>query len=308
MYRLLVAILFLSFLQNAAMAQEKPKWLNTEEYPFESHYFQLPMGKMHYVDEGKGNPIVMLHGNPGFSFEYRKIIKAFSKTNRCIVPDHIGFGFSDKPKDWDYLPKSHAENFEKFMDSLNLENITMVVNDWGGPIGLAYAIKYPKKIKKLVVLNTFLWSAKGDPHYEKFSKKAGHGMGKFMIKHFNFFGRKIVKMAVGDKKKLTKDVHRHYFKPNTKPSERKGVYVFPREVVGSWQWLDELWSQKDKISGIPTAFVWGMKDIAFREKELNYWMENWKDYTVLKLKNVGHLPQEEDAASVISEMKKLLAK
>jgi haloalkane dehalogenase len=94
-----------------------PKWLDRKEYPFESHWFQLPMGKMHYVDEGTGDPVVMVHGNPGWSFEFRKVIRGLSQTNRCIASDHIGFGLSDKPFDWDYLPKSQAENFEKLMET-----------------------------------------------------------------------------------------------------------------------------------------------------------------------------------------------
>ena len=177
-----------------------PKWLDRAEYPFENNYFELSIGKTHYIDQGKGEPIVMVHGNPGWSFEFRNIVKELSKTHRCIVPDHIGFGLSNKPYDWDFLPKSHAQNFELFMDSLNLDNITLVVNDWGGPIGLSYALKHPEKIKKIIILNAWMWSVENDPYYQKFSKFMVDGFGKFMIKHFNFFGRKVVKKAVGNKK------------------------------------------------------------------------------------------------------------
>lgn len=97
-----------------------PDWLDQSEYPFESHYFKLPTGKMHYVDEGTNDPIVMVHGNPGWSFEFRNIVKELSGTYRCIAPDHIGFGLSDKPFDWDYLPKSHAKNFELFMKTASI--------------------------------------------------------------------------------------------------------------------------------------------------------------------------------------------
>src|ERR1022692_4366977 len=152
----------MSNIQGKNQQVQYPLWLDRAEYPFSSHYFQLPMGRMHYVDEGHGDPIVMLHGNPGWSFEFRNIIKELSKTHRCIAPDHIGFGLSDKPVNWDYLPINQAANFEKLMDSLDLKNITMIVKDWGGPIGLSYAIKHPEKIKKLVILNTWLWSVKDD--------------------------------------------------------------------------------------------------------------------------------------------------
>ena len=118
-----------------------PTWLNRQEYPFETKFAELKVGKMNYVDEGSGEPIIFLHGNPSWSFDYRNVIKNLSKKSRCIANDHIGFGLSDKPRDWDYLPESHAKNFEEFVDQLNVDNFTIVVNDWGGPIGLAYAIK-----------------------------------------------------------------------------------------------------------------------------------------------------------------------
>ena len=287
---------------NTIAQPNTPNWLDQEEYPFERNSFQSSAGTLNYVDTGEGDPIVMVHGNPGWSFEYRNVIKGTMVTNRCIAPDLIGFGFSDKPYEWDYLPKSHAAIFEEFMDSLNLDNITLVVNDWGGPIGLSYAIKHPEKIKKLVILNTFLWSVKDDPYYQKFSKRAGGGIGVFLTKNFNFFGKVIVKKVMGDKKKLTRNIHRHYYKHLSSPKERKGSYIFPREVVGSHEWLANLWGQKDKISSIPTIFVWGMRDIAFREQELNYWLENWEKSEVVRLEDVGHFPQEEAPAEVIKAL------
>ena len=280
-----------------------PKWLDRIEYPFESHYAELPIGKMHYVDEGNGDPIVMVHGNPGWSFEFRNVIKELSKTLRCIAPDHIGFGLSDKPYEWDYLPKSHAKNFEIFMDSLNLKNITLVVNDWGGPIGLSYAIKHPEKIKKLVILNTWMWSVENDPYYQKFSKMMGGGFGRFMIKNFNVFGKMVVKKAVGDKKKLKKKIHKHYYDHLESKKDRKGCYTFPKEIIGSSKWLDSLWQQREKINSIPTTIIWGMKDIAFREQELNYWIKHWNNPEVIKLQEVGHFPQEEAPEKLINELK-----
>lgn len=276
-----------------------PAWLDREEYPFESHYFTLPMGQMHYIDEGMGETIVMLHGNPGWSFEYRNVIKAMSADHRCIAPDLIGFGLSDKPSDWDYLPVSHAKNIEQFLDSLDVDNITLVVNDWGGPIGLSYALQHPEKIKRILILNTWMWSVKDDPYYQRFSKMMGGGMGRFMIKYFNFFGRVVVKQAMGDKKKLTKHIHEQYYKPLATPEERKGCYVFPREIIGSSDWLESLWKQRDKINSKPTTIIWGMNDIAFREKELNHWIENWNNPQVIRLDGVGHFPQEESPETVV---------
>ena len=257
---------------------------------------------MHYVDEGQGDPIVMVHGNPGWSFEFRKVISALSGTNRCIAPDHIGFGFSDKPFAWDYLPRNQAENFERFLDSLNLTNITLVVNDWGGPIGFAYAIKHPERIRKFVVLNTWLWSVKNDLYYQMFSNMMGGVLGRSLIRNFNFFGKVVVWMAVGDKTKLGNGVHEHYYRHLAKPEDRKGCYTFPRQIIGSSDWLDSLWQQRAAINRTPATFVWGMKDIAFREKELDCWLRNWENPRVVRLKNAGHYPQEEAPEEVIKAL------
>jgi haloalkane dehalogenase len=280
-----------------------PAWLDRKEYPFESHFFKLPVGNMHYIDQGKGDPVVMVHGNPGWSFEFRNLIKVMSITNRCIVPDHIGFGFSDKPLNWDYLPSLHAANFEMFMDSLKLTNITLFVNDWGGPIGLSYAIKHPEKIKKLIISNTFLWSLKDDPYYKKISKIMGGPIGKFGTKYFNLFGRVLVKKVIGEKHRLSSDIHQCYYKHFGKPRQRKGCWVFPREITASYSWLDSLWKQKHKIDALSTTFIWGMKDIAFREKELDFWLSNWKMSKVIKLQTVGHFPHEEEPEVIIRELR-----
>ncbi|MDJ1467532.1 alpha/beta fold hydrolase [Cytophagaceae bacterium DM2B3-1] len=283
-------------------APSYPNWLNRQEYPFKSNYFTLPVGRMHYVDQGEGEPVVMLHGNPGWSFEYRNVIKHVSFSMRCIVPDLIGFGLSDKPFNWSYLPEEHASNIELFLDSLNLSKITLVVNDWGGPIGLSYAIRYPQKIKKIILLNTWLWPVDQDPHFVRFSKMMGGEVGRFLITHFNIFGKVVVRQAVGDKRKLTSEIHRHYYQHLEKKSDRKGCTVFPKEIVGSSEWLKTLWAQREKINHIPTTIIWGMKDIAFRPTDLEQWITSCPQAKVIRLNAVGHFPQEEAPEIIVQQI------
>lgn len=276
-------------------------WINREEYPFKSHFYHTEQGKMHYVDEGKGDPIVFIHGNPSWSFQFRNVIKKLSKTNRCIAPDMIGFGLSDKPRDFSYLPKDHARMIDDFLESLDINNITIVVGDWGGPIGLSYAINHPERIRNLVITNTWLWSVKNDWYYQAFSKFVGGPIGKMLINSRNFFARDIVKMASG--KKPSKEVHKHYLKPLEKKKERKGSWVFPGQVVGSWKWLDSLWEKREVLKEKKTIFVWGMKDIAFREKELKRWMETFPEANVKRFEKVGHFVAEENPEGLIREMR-----
>lgn len=286
----------------AADAQ-RPAWLDRQAYPFDSHYAALPMGRMHYLDEGQGPPIVMMHGNPGWSFEYRKVIAALRDSYRCIAPDYLGFGLSDKPVDWDYLPANHAQYIADWLDALDLLDITLMVNDWGGPIGLHYALLRPERIARLVILNTWLWPVQDEWHFRAFSGFMGSAIGRFLTRQFNFFGKVVAKQVMGEPSKFESQVHRHYYAHMPQPSDRRGCYIFPREIIGSSEWLGRLWSQRDKITHLPTTFVWGMKDIAFRQQELERWLAHWPEAQVVRLPKVGHFPQEEAPEAVMAALR-----
>ena len=284
----------------------KPQWLNTKEYPFESHFFEIPVGNMHYVDEGEGEPIVFVHGNPSWSFEFRNIIKELSRTNRCIAPDHIGFGLSDKPADWSYMPESQAENLNLFLESLNLNNITLIVGDWGGPLGLSYAINHPEKIKNIIITNTWLWSAKGDLNFEMFSKFAGGPIGGWLIDKFNFFTKVMLKSMFGNTANLTPEVQKHFSMPFENPKERKGSKVFPKQIIDSSEWLQSLWDKHEVLKDKVVLIAWGMKDIAFKKKELDRWKESFPNAKVVEYEDVGHFVCEEKPGEMIKEFRNIL--
>lgn len=270
-----------------------PTWLDQREYPFSPKQFSLPMGQMRYVDEGEGEAIVMVHGNPVWSFVYRHLIKGLNGRYRCIAPDHIGFGLSDKPENWSYLPQDHATNLQTLLDTLNLTDITLVVQDWGGPIGLSYAINNPARIKRLVIMNTWLWPVNDDWYYRAFSGFMGGPMGRFLIRRFNFFARSVVRTAYGDKRKLTPHIHAHYLNHLPTPASRKGSWVFPGQIIGATPWLGQLWAQRAQLADKPAMFAWGMKDIAFREKELQRWQTLFPAATVTRYADAGHYVQDE---------------
>jgi len=283
-----------------------PEWLDREEYPFKPHFFLTPAGNMHYADEGSGEPVVFVHGNPAWSFEFRKLIKDFSMTNRCIAPDLIGFGLSDKPAGWSYLPEEQAKNLDLFLESLPLKNITLVVGDWGGPIGLSYALSHPEKIKNIVITNTWLWSVRSDWYYQAFSTLVGGPVGRWLIRNHNFFAGTIVKSLFGDKSRLTPEIHAQYLMPLSKPDERKGTWVFPGEIIGSSDWLQSLWDNHDVLQGKNILIAWGMKDIGFREKELKTWMHAFPRAKVARFEDAGHFVAEEKPDELIAEIKNLI--
>lgn len=268
-------------------------WLDRSEYPFPSRRLNLNGVRMHYVDEGQGEPVLMVHGNPTWSFLYRHLIQQLSPSFRCVAMDHVGFGLSDKPPDWSYKPEDHARNLAALIEVLGLEDITLVVQDWGGPIGISYAIHHPENVRRVVVLNTWLWPVDDDWYYVAFSRFTGGVLGRYLIRRFNFFARVIMPLAFGDQTRLTGDVHLHYLRPLARPEERKGCWTLPGEILRSSEWLRNLWARRSRLEDMQKLIVWGMKDIAFREKELNTWSSTFPDARVVRLPDVGHYVQEE---------------
>ncbi len=283
----------------------RPEWLDEKEYPFKDHYFSTPYGDMHYVDEGAGDPIVFVPGNPSWSFESREMIKALSGKYRCIAVDHIGFGLSDKPSDFSYLPQDQARNLDALLESLHLERITIVVGDWGGPIGLSYAIHHPEKIKSVVVTNTWLWSVKNDLYYVAYSAIVGGPLGRWLIRTQNFFAKNVVYAAFGDKSKLTPHIHKHYIEQFPNPEDRKGNWVFPAQVVGASDWLESLWNQRQVLNDKVAVIAWGGKDIAFREKELQTWIKAFPKARVMRFPNSGHFIPEENPTELAEAIRNI---
>ncbi len=263
---------------------------------------------MRYLDEGKGQPIVMVHGNPTWSFVYRKLVDGLRGHYRCIVPDHIGFGQSDKPYDWSYMPQAHAANLDSLLESLDLQDVTLVVQDWGGPIGLSYAVAHPERIKALVILNTWMWPVNDDWYYRMFSSMVGGPLGSLLCRRYNFFVRSVMVRAYGDRKKLTDEIHRHYRDPLPTPESRKGTWVFPKQIIGSSAWLSDLWAQRDKLTDKAVMIAWGMKDIAFREKELKRWQSVFPSAQVTRFDGAGHYVQDEAGEEIAGLMRAFLAK
>jgi len=188
-------------------------WVDRDAYPFRSRWLELPEGKLHYVDEGDGEPMLFVHGTPTWSFEYRHLIRALRGGHRCIAVDHLGFGLSDRPAAAAYTPEAHAARLRAFVDKLGLRRFTLVVHDFGGPIALPLALDDPDRVARLVVLNSWMWSFADDPEMTKRARMASGALGRFLYRRLNASLRLITPSAYGDRRKLTRAIHQQYLAP-----------------------------------------------------------------------------------------------
>ncbi len=276
-------------------------WLDKSEYPFASNYFDINEQKLHYIDEGNGETILFVHGTPSWSFDYRNVIKKLKANFRCVAIDHIGFGLSNKPKHYDYSTQNHSKTLEKFVIEKQLDHITLVVHDFGGAIGLNFAIQHPEKIKRLVVLNSWLWSSKTDPDFLKLSKILKSPLLPFLYRHLNFSPKFILPKSFGDNK-ISKQLLKQYTKPFADKTQRNGALAFARSLLNDQDWFEGLWSKRQTISNKPTLFIWGMKDPVIRPDYLEKFQSDFTNSITVKLETSGHFPQEEQADNVTKAM------
>ncbi|HYX90326.1 MAG TPA: alpha/beta fold hydrolase [Myxococcaceae bacterium] len=286
--------------ENVAPPPPLPNWVDVAEYPFEHHWARLRAGWMHYVDEGTGRPVLFVHGTPTWSFEFRHLIRALSREFRCVAPDHLGFGLSERPVGVHYSAEEHAKNLAEFAESLSLEDFDLVVHDYGGPIGLPLALKRPGRVRRLVLLNTWMWRLDDDPDMRRKARIAGSALGRILYRRLNFSLRVIAPSAFGDRRKLTPEIHRQYLSVFPDPDSREKVlWALARGLLGEGKFYESLWQQRARLAGVPALIVWGMKDSAFRPHLLERWKAALPQTRVVELPNAGHWPHEEEPEAVI---------
>jgi haloalkane dehalogenase len=280
------------------------EWLDRELYPFSDHWFNTPAGRMHYVDEGSGPPVVFVHGTPTWSFLYRRQIVALRERFRCIAADNIGFGLSDKPATWDYTPAGHAANLAALLDQLQLERFTLVVHDLGGPTGLSYALDHPERIERLVLTNTTLWGMRGEFAMPPIGKLLSGRLGKWLYLQHNFSPQTLLPLLFANRGTLTPALHRHYTAPFPTPNDRHGLWGWVLALRDHADWYDGLWARRDRLATIPGRLVWGMKDIAFGPNYLRHWQRHFPQWQVREIADSSHFVAEEAPQALIDAVGK----
>ncbi|MFC8044922.1 alpha/beta fold hydrolase [Nocardia sp. NPDC057353] len=235
-------------------------------FPFESRFVELDGHTVHYVDEGAGPVLLLLHGNPTWSFLWREIITALRPDYRCIALDYPGFGLSAAAPGYRYLPEQHAEVVNAFVDALGLEGVTLVGQDWGGMIGLAAAQRLPGVFERLVLANTWAWPVNGIPHFEAFSRIMGGPPARFLIRRFNLLVDAFIPTGHRRRKPTAAEMT-HYRRALDTPERRGASAVLPRRVRASRAFFAEVEAGLPGLAPLPTLIVWGDADIAFRPRE-----------------------------------------
>lgn len=275
-----------------------PDWLDRERYPFRTHRFATRDGDLSYVDEGAGPPVVLVHGTPTWSFEWREVIRALAPDHRVIAPDHLGFGLSDKPAGAPYTPADHARRLLALFDALDLHDVVLVVHDFGGPIGLPIAIERADRVARVVALNTWMWPSGDDPRVARLDRFVRSVFGRFLYRWLNVSPRMLLPASFGDRKKLTRALHRQFLAPFARRAERDALYALACALAGADPYYATLWERRARLGEKPLTIVWGEKDPAFGSAHLDRWIAAFPHADVRRLPEVGHFVAEEDPDAV----------
>ena len=273
------------------MAQ--PQWINRQEYPFQGNTFRTEEGTLHYVDEGKGPVIIFLHGTPEWSFSYREVIKKFSASYRCLALDMLGFGLSDKPQQADYSVPAHAARLHKWIEHLNLSDITFVAGDFGGAMAIDYTLAHKENVKGLVLWNTWCRDLMQDKHFRMPANLLHTRLGKWLYRRLNFPVTVVMPRAYGDRKKLTKEIHLHYKAPLDSWANRIATHEIGKELKNASPWWQERWERMEELRPVSTMMVWGMKDTFIPQTELAHWKKQIPFAKFISMPDAGHWPYEE---------------
>ena len=247
---------------------------------------------MSYVDEGprSDEAVLMLHGNPTWSFFYRDLIRDLAPTLRCIAPDHIGMGLSDKPESYDYTLARRIADIEALIHSLGLKRVHLVVHDWGGAIGFGFASLRPELIGKITILNTAAFVSDNIPW--RISLCRLPLLGPLLVRGLNAFAGPATWMSL-HQRKLSPDEMCGYLAPYGNWSERVAVNAFVQDIPlefdhPSRATLEQVEHSLAQFSRNPKLIVWGARDFCFNDHFLTRWKHIFPDADVFEMKGVGH--------------------
>jgi haloalkane dehalogenase len=284
-------------------------------YPFAGHALQLDGARLHYLDEGPrgADPIVFVHGNPTWSYLWRRPIAALSARHRCIAPDHVGMGRSDKPAGYPYRLAQHVANLERLLLELDLRRATLVVHDWGGPIGLGAFLRHPERLARVLITNTaaFPLSSFGGRAPWRLRACRVPVLGELAVRGLNAFAGLAVHLAVA--RPLAPEVRAGYLAPYASFGERIATHRFVRDIPlspahPSYGALLEVEAALPRLARVPASIVWGERDWCFTPAFRREWQRRLPHAAVRALEHAGHYLVEDAPEEFQQELEALLAR
>ena len=286
------------------------------EYPFASAYASINGQRMHYLDEGDRHapPLVMVHGNPSWSFFFRQPVMALRGSCRCIVPDHIGMGLSDKPAEdsYEYTLDRRIDDLEALLAELDVvSNITLMLHDWGGMIGMGYACRHPERISRLIIMNTAAYHLPRDMHFPWQLTLARSPAGPLLVRGLNAFCRGAVRYCV-TRRPMPAAVAAAYLAPYDSWAHRLAVLRFIQDIPlrpgdRSYATVSNIENTLGRFESTPMLICWGMQDFIFSEAFLNEWCRRFQHAEVHRYADAGHYLLEDAADEVIAAVQNFIS-
>lgn len=277
-------------------------------YPFTSHYLDINGLRYHYLDEGRGDPLIMLHGNPTWSFYFRNLIQAFREQYRVIVPDHMGCGLSDKPdtREYDFDLASRVNDLTALTNHLALDRpVTLVLHDWGGMIGLAWALEHLDQVARLVITNTAGFFPPGHVKIPKRLRliRTPNFLFNWSVLHLNLFARAALYMA--PRKRLPGEIKTGLIAPYNCPRHRLATLKFVQDIPlgpndgASGKIVSRVDHHLETICDRPTTIIWGAHDFVFTRTFYEHWRHRLPDARAHWLSDAGHYLFEDQPRRII---------
>ncbi len=277
--------------------------VSTALYPWTGRFFDRGAARMHYLDVGvpSGEPVLMVHGNPTWSFHFRELVRALETTHRCIVPDHVGMGLSDKPRAdrYDYTLGTRVEDLTALMAKLeDTRKVHLVVHDWGGMIGFAWAAQRPERIASLTVMNTAAFPLPKTTAFPPALRLTRTPLGALLVRGGNAFAETAARVCVS-KRPLPADVRRAYVAPYGSWADRIATLRFVEDIPlapadRAWSIVAETAARLPELEGVPMLIGWGMKDFVFDAHFLAEWERRFPRADVRRFPDAGHYVIEDE--------------
>jgi len=261
-------------------------------YPFAPHHRIVNGVRLHFVDEGRGDPVVLVHGDPTWGFLYRNFIPALARGHRCIVPDHMGMGKSETPAEpYPYRLRDHIANLEALLLDLDVRGATLVLHDWGGPVGLGVAVRHPERIRRLVLMNT--WASAVWP---------GGPLPRLLA---------MIRSPRGER--LTPEVLAAYLAPFPTPASRRALVCWTRDIpldarAPSYGEMKRIEDDLTRFATIPVLLVWGMRDPVLPPAVLRWWEARYPHAETRELEDASHFLQEDAPEQIVAWIDAFLAR